>query len=825
MAQAFNRPEDLRASDPARPNNHFGVALKLIPGGAGLRVDIQRAPDSSGSPGTPVTVETVGPFAEGGGVYIDPRPTDGATWWYRARHVGPTIDPGAYTGWVSSVAYSIRQEIIDAFETGQTYPLPRDVALSGQVRTVYNSLTWLIPNGELEVWENDAQPYGFVVDTAGSAVAARVTGANVFSGDVALKYSNPDNASAGGWHGISTNDPTKGPFCIPLRPGVSYHLRIASKVNALGSGQEYRVRFSFNAAESLTTSKAWTYKTVDTYQVDIFSFTVPTTAEANAKMYVEFNRNGSAASTDFHVDSARLEEVAEPIFLDNGDVTGVVTVDWSKAPTQRVRLTGNVTQMTFINGRAGARYVLDVRQDGTGSRTVAWAGSVTWGSDTAPTLTTTANKMDSFGFEFVGDVVSQYRGHTISLNVTMYDVQATVGSFAVSSSQGATSTIVVSGLGFTPKLVLFFWNGRSDTVDANGRADPRRGFGAASGTSARRCIGGFSKDATINLDNGGSGRDDACVVETNGTAVTGLLDLNSFDADGFTMIVDDQFVNSQRIFYLAIGGNTVLAKVGTVNITTGTGNLGFTDPAFLPTGLLLFGRSMISTDLNILTQPESFHMGFGTSSTKRWTAGGSENAGSDVAASYWIGSEICSNVRFNGSAVDVTGRADLVSFDSTGFTLNRLETFGALGPHTFYVAIQGAKCEVVNITTQTDTTTDIVVSGLSVRPKALVLLSHAKAASTTDTVQNNDEWSLGVVAETPGGGAPLQRAMGIIVANGAGAEAGNAIAYNAAYVNLDTAAAVEGKLRVTSLEIDGFRARMDDADPSAAAVGVLAIGI
>jgi hypothetical protein len=825
MAQAFVQPERMFDVDPAQLRNLWGVALKLIPGGSGLFIEIQRAPDSSGSPGTPVTIDTVGPFAEGGGVYVDPRPKDGALWWYRARHTGQTVDPGTYTSWVSAIAYSVRTDLVNAFAAGETYPLPRTAAVSGQVRTVYNSLTHLIPNGEFEVWEFDSQPYGIAVDTTGGAAAARVTGANVFSGDVALKYTNPDNASAGGWHGVSTNDPTKGAFCIPLRPGISYHLRIASKVSVLGAGQQYRVRFSFNGAESLTTSKAWTYKTVDTYQVDLFSFTVPVAAEANAKLYIEFNRNGSAASTDFHVDSVRLEEVAEPIFFDNGNVSGAVTIDWSKAPTQRIRLTGNVTSMAFINGRPGGRNVLDVQQDGTGSYTIVWPGTVTWGSDTAPTLTTTANKMDSFGFEFVGDVISQYRGHTISLNVTMYDVKTAVGSLEVTSSQVATTTIPVTGVGFTPKLILFFWNGRSDTADANGRADPRRGFGAASGTSARRCITGFSDDASAGLANGRQGRDDACVAEVSASQTDGRLDLQSFDADGFTMIVDVQFVNTHRIFFLAVGGNTVLAKVGTVNITAGTGNLGFTDPAFKPTGLLLFGNGLLSAEINTFVQPDQFNLGFGTSNTNRWTVGGTAHAGSDVAGSYGHDAEVFSNVRFDGAVVDITGRSNFISFDTNGFTLNRLETFGSLGPHTFYVALQGAKCVVFPITTRTDTTTDIVASGLALRPKALVMLSMAKTVLSQDQVQDNDEWSLGVVAENPAGGAPIQRAMGTIVKNGSGAEAGSAIAYNAAYVNMDTAAAMEGKMRVTSLEVDGFKARMDDADPSAAYVGVLAIGI
>jgi hypothetical protein len=64
---------------------------------------------------------------------------------------------------------------------------------------------------------------------------------------------------------------------------------------------------------------------------------------------------------------------------------------------------------------AGTEYFVYLTQDGTGSRTVTWPGTVKWPAATAPTLTTTAGKTDVFAFLYDG---SNYFGRTVGLNYT-----------------------------------------------------------------------------------------------------------------------------------------------------------------------------------------------------------------------------------------------------------------------------------------------------------------------------------------------------------------------------------------------------------------------
>lgn len=116
---------------PSQPTNIVGIALSLIPGDTTLQFDVWRAPDASGSPGTFVEVGQVGPFSQAGGIFLDQLPSSTAVWWYKVRHVGPTVDPGNFTTPISSTAYPIRKAIYDAWINGTNiYPLQRPRAWS-----------------------------------------------------------------------------------------------------------------------------------------------------------------------------------------------------------------------------------------------------------------------------------------------------------------------------------------------------------------------------------------------------------------------------------------------------------------------------------------------------------------------------------------------------------------------------------------------------------------------------------------------------------------------------------------------------------------------
>ncbi len=69
-----------------------------------------------------------------------------------------------------------------------------------------------------------------------------------------------------------------------------------------------------------------------------------------------------------------------------------IAITFSNSNVQSVTLGGNRT-ITFAGAVSGGRYLLLLKQDATGSRTITWP-TVKWAGGTTPTLTTTANKTD-----------------------------------------------------------------------------------------------------------------------------------------------------------------------------------------------------------------------------------------------------------------------------------------------------------------------------------------------------------------------------------------------------------------------------------------------
>jgi len=79
--------------------------------------------------------------------------------------------------------------------------------------------------------------------------------------------------------------------------------------------------------------------------------------------------------------------------LNAANATGAVTVDWTTGNQKRITLTGNTT-LSFTAPRGISNLLLEIVQDGTGSRLITWPGSVRWSQGLAPTLTTNAAATD-----------------------------------------------------------------------------------------------------------------------------------------------------------------------------------------------------------------------------------------------------------------------------------------------------------------------------------------------------------------------------------------------------------------------------------------------
>ena len=91
-----------------------------------------------------------------------------------------------------------------------------------------------------------------------------------------------------------------------------------------------------------------------------------------------------------------------------------VTFDLATNNKFQVTIAGNRT-LALSNTTNIPAFMINIKQDATGSRTVTWFSWITWAGGSAPTLTTTANKTDSFGFQQISAGV--YLGFVITQNI------------------------------------------------------------------------------------------------------------------------------------------------------------------------------------------------------------------------------------------------------------------------------------------------------------------------------------------------------------------------------------------------------------------------
>lgn len=126
------------------------------------------------------------------------------------------------------------------------------------------------------------------------------------------------------------------------------------------------------------------------------------------------NATITLGSTTSNVGNLTLTNVTVTNYTETlytANTSTAITVALTNGTVQQLTLTGNAT-ITMPTATAGKSFVIMLKQDGTGGRTVTWS-TVVWPGGTAPTITSTASKQDIFSF--FADGTSWY-GATIGQN-------------------------------------------------------------------------------------------------------------------------------------------------------------------------------------------------------------------------------------------------------------------------------------------------------------------------------------------------------------------------------------------------------------------------
>lgn len=373
-----------------------------------------------------------------------------------------------------------------------------------------------------------------------------------------------------------------------------------------------------------------------------------------------------------------------------------------------------------------------------------------------------------------------------------------VGSFAIPASTGNNP---VTGVGFQPKVVLFWSNNQtSDGSTGNNTQNalmPASLLGVGISSSSM-CVVADADDFTSGNPHFDTTRCLSVLASTSGT-VRYQATFVSLDSDGFT--VNFTSVTSGAIVnYMALGGSD-LTNVALASVTPASGNVPVTGVGFQPDALILLGGQTLNS---------TSYAGIGFANA---TGSGSFSTGYNAGIGVYQRTGKAFVEVSGNSGTPIKNEATLVSLDSDGFTLN-FTTATSASHNMRVLCLKGAKFAVGSITQPTSPGTQ-PTSGLGFQPSALLLGSDQHAAATTVQIDR------------------LQMAIGgtdgtnqSIVASADNSFGVNVLSRTKVWQTVTDAAtpAVSADAAISSFDSDGFTLNFTTADATARQILYFAIG-
>jgi hypothetical protein len=403
-------------------------------------------------------------------------------------------------------------------------------------------------------------------------------------------------------------------------------------------------------------------------------------------------------------------------------------------------------------------------------------------------------------------------------------VRAKVGYFNIGTGAAGT-TVQVADAGFTPKVVIFWWNGATGLTNGQ-RGTSLRGQGWACSPS------NFGVSCTRDEDAAGTSvadsgwRQDSCIAQQGDGVFIGWADLQSFNAGGFTLEILQAFTVDMLICYLAIGGDDITnAECGQFQqAVLPPANQTINNVGNFPPSITMFMIAGTQSAAPATSPDSQFMFGAATASSDDHVyMGGSNDAQANpiqTAALARAGECVVSNN--NSPAGAPALRYEFVSNNASpgGFTVNCLER-GTL-ERVMWLSIKGGAWAIGNLLTRTDGD-PINITGLSARPAAGIVVSANRAQTAQDAAgASHDEWSMGAFTSAS------ERVAAQIASRSGQTDTyvHRAIRNDAVYINSDpvnVSYVLQGLMDVTGTSASGFDLVMDDADPAQAFAWYIAV--
>lgn len=284
-----------------------------------------------------------------------------------------------------------------------------------------------------------------------------------------------------------------------------------------------------------------------------------------------------------------------------------------------------------------------------------------------------------------------------------------VSSLTVPAATGNQAT---SGVGFQPKVVLFWGLLRTSDGDDETHGNEPTHWGVGVSSSSRVAVTEGDDGVTSNATASDATK---CIKSITGAStVVFAADLVSLDADGFTVNFTTANATAYVVNYLCLGGAD-LTNVFLKSFTsaTSTGNVGYTGVGFQPDWIYALGADSSSNN-------NGTTFGLMTSSSARGT--------SCQAANATTGGRVQKTTKCYTMLDGATLRdeADLVSLDSDGFTWNW--TTANANTHTVYaLCLKGGSYKVGAFTQKTSTGTQ-AYTGFGFQPKGVLYYGVGRTA-------------------------------------------------------------------------------------------------
>jgi len=310
---------------------------------------------------------------------------------------------------------------------------------------------------------------------------------------------------------------------------------------------------------------------------------------------------------------------------------------------------------------------------------------------------------------------------------------------------------------FEPKAIRLYWVGLQSTATAaNSQAvAERRGVGFIAnngGVLTRSCVGTFSADNSGNADCGSIWSNTSCVITVSGAgAKDGAIDIDSVDALGFTLILDDILPANITVFYEAWGGDEITdVTIGAIAEPAAVGQVSYTATGFesrnIVTNQNLYDQCVMLAGVQTVNatdvgqaQDSGLHVGFATTPLQDagnvyvnniTVCGNSDDGSATMDTDGFNTDNFClSMITIAGG--NVNAFANLSAFTTDAFSLS-WSARATTNRRSIYMAIKGGQWKAGSILINGNTlNSTATISGVPFNIKGISLIGAMKTQSVS----------------------------------------------------------------------------------------------